>query len=221
MNDDETELIAIGTKSKISQVIPTLTPMSISGDDISLSQSLKTLGVYLGEALPMDAHIKHLCCILFYQLSRTDAANKLTVCFILCRLDYCNSILAGLPDNKLDKLQRIQNHAAQLVFRKPRHVSATSLFRTLHLLQVKARIPYKITCLLFQHLHDNNMPPDLCDLLHPYYSSRTLRFLDGSLLTFPCFSLETFGKGSFSLVGLAVWNSLPLSLRKKSVFPSS
>ena len=40
-----------------------------------------------------------------------DAANKLAVSFVLTRLDYCNSLLAGLPDNKLNKLQRIQNQA--------------------------------------------------------------------------------------------------------------
>ena len=94
----------------------------------------------------MDVHIKHLCCILFCQLRRlgkicpflsTDVANKLAVSFLLTRLDYCNSLLAGLLDNKLTKLQRIQNHAAQIVLRKPRHVSATSLLRTLHWLQLE------------------------------------------------------------------------------------
>ena len=43
------------------------------------------------------------------------------------RLDYCNSLLAGIPDNKLNKLKRIQNHAARLVLRKSRHASATAL----------------------------------------------------------------------------------------------
>ena len=37
----------------------------------------------------------------------TDAASKLDVSFILTRLDYCNFLLAGLPDNKQNKLQRI------------------------------------------------------------------------------------------------------------------
>ena len=64
-----------------------------------------------GETLSMDAHIKYLCRILFCQLRRigkirsflsTDAANKLAVSLILSGLDYCNSLLAGIPDNKTE-----------------------------------------------------------------------------------------------------------------------
>ena len=142
-NDDKTELTAFGSWSKVSQTIPNLTPLSISGCDIPFSQSVRNLGFYLDETFSMDAHIKHLCSILFCQLHRTgrihsflptDATNKLGVFLILSRLDYCNSLLPGIPDNKLNKLQRIQNHAARLVRRKSRGASATALLRTLHLL---------------------------------------------------------------------------------------
>ena len=176
MNDDKTELVAIGTRSKLSQVIPNIAPMFISGCDIPFSQSFRNLGFYLDETLSMDAHIKYLCRILFCQLRRigkirsflsTDAANKLALSLILSRLDYCNSLLAGLPDNKLNKLQPIQNHAARLVLRKSRHESATTLLRTLHWLPVKARIQYKIACLCFQCIYQNSMPPYISDLLHP------------------------------------------------------
>ena len=37
MNDNKTELMAISTRSKFSQVIPSLAPMSISGCDIPFS----------------------------------------------------------------------------------------------------------------------------------------------------------------------------------------
>ena len=118
---------------------------------------------------------------------------------------------------KLNKLHRIQNHAARLVLRKSRHESASGLLRTLHWLPAKARSQYKIACLCFQCIYQNSMPPYISDLLHPYCPSRTLRSLDASLLTVPRFSLDTFGKRSFSVFGPTVWNSLPLSPRKNAV----
>ena len=153
----------------------------------------------------MDVHIKYLCGILFCQLRRlgkirpflfTDAANKLTVSFILTRLD-----------NKLNKLQCLQNHAASIVLRKPRHASATSMLKTLHWLPVKARIQYKIACLCFQCLCHNTMPSYLSDLLHPYLPPRTLRSLDTSLLTVLRFCLETSGRRSF--LSLALLSGTP------------
>ena len=41
MNDDKTELMATGTRSKLSQDIPNLAPMSISGCDLPYSQSVR------------------------------------------------------------------------------------------------------------------------------------------------------------------------------------
>ena len=106
MNDDKTELMAIDTRSKLSQVIPNLAPTFISGCDIPFSQSVGNLGFYLDETLSMDAHIKYLCRRIgkIRSFLSTDAANKLALSLILSRLDYCNSLLAGLPDNKLNKL---------------------------------------------------------------------------------------------------------------------
>ena len=77
INDDKTELMAIGTRSKLSQVIPNLAPMSISGCDIPFSQSVGNLSFYLDETLSMDAHFKYLCRILFCQLRKIGKKNPL------------------------------------------------------------------------------------------------------------------------------------------------
>ena len=179
--------------------------------------------------------------ILHFVILSTDAANKLAVSLIFSRLDYCNFLLAGLPDNKLNKLQRIQNHAARLVLLKSRHTSAAVLLRTLHWLPVKARIQYRIACLCFQCIYQNSMPPYISDLLQPYCPSRTLRSLDPSLLTVPRFTLETFtkkkkkqqtkkkkkkknnkkqthNKKQNSVFRPTVWNSIPLFLRRTQCF---
>ena len=147
----------------------------------------------------------------------TDAANNRSVSFIPTRLGYCNSRLAGLPDNKLNKLQRIQNHAARIVLCKPRLVSATSLLKTLHWLAVKARIHYKIACLCFQCLSHNTMSPYLSDLLHPYQPSRTLRSLDTSAFSSSLLSGNLWQK-IFLCFWPTVWNSLPSSLKKIQCF---
>ena len=167
MNDDKTELLAIGSRLKLSQVTLNLTPMSISDCDIPFSQSVRNLGLYLDETLSMDAHIRYFCHILCCHLRRigkicsflsTDAANRLAVFLIFSRLDYCNSLLAGILNNKLNKFKRIQNHASQLVVLKSRHVSAIALLRTLHWLPVKATIQCKTACLCFQCICQNSMP---------------------------------------------------------------
>ena len=46
MNHDKTELIAIGTKPRISQVTISLTPVSISGHNIPCSQSVRSWCLY-------------------------------------------------------------------------------------------------------------------------------------------------------------------------------
>ena len=137
MNDDKTELIAIGTRSKICHSLPSVSIWY----DTQFSQSAKNHH--------MDAHIKHLCCIFSvscaeFEKSAPSCPLMRVVSLIPSRLEYCNSLPAGFPGKqsnkhkqnktKKNKLQRMQNHAARFVLCKLRHVSAISLLRTLHCL---------------------------------------------------------------------------------------
>jgi len=44
-----------------------------------------------------------------------NATKTLVQAFISCRLDYCNSLLFGINDGLLRRLQSVQNAAARLV----------------------------------------------------------------------------------------------------------
>jgi len=74
--------------------------------------------------------------------------------FITSRLDYCNSLLYGLPKYQLSKLQRVMNDSARLVYCSPNSYNITPLLRELHWLPVCSRIKNKLILLLtFKVLH--------------------------------------------------------------------
>ena len=52
-------------------------------------------------------------------------SQSLIVALVLSRLDYCNSVLAGLPVNLIRRLQSAQNAAARLTFgiRRSEHIT--------------------------------------------------------------------------------------------------
>ena len=72
--------------------------------------------------------------------------------FISCRLDYCNSLLFGISDGLLRRLQSVQNTAARLVTGARRCDHITPVFRQLHWLPVRQRVVFKIAGLVHQSL---------------------------------------------------------------------
>ena len=69
----------------------------------------------------------------------------LVTSIVLTRLDYCNSVLAGLPANLLNRLQAVINAAARLIClaRKSEHI--TPILMDLHWLRIQERIQYFVS----------------------------------------------------------------------------
>ena len=226
MNDEKTEVLVVASSHKLKNASSELlNGLNVSDITIPFSKSVRNLGVFLDGPLSMEDHIKHLCKVLYFQLRRiakirhllsVESANKLCVSLILSKLDYCNSLLYGVSDKHLAKLQRIQNSAARLVLRRDKHSSASELLKTLHWLPIKARIEYKLSTICFKCLSSdsNGAPAYLSSLLNPYIPSRSLRSQNAQLLSLPRFNLKSCGYKSFTVSGPTIWNSLPISLRK-------
>ena len=103
----------------------------------------------------------------YSELHTTRHSKTLVHVFVVTRLDYCNSLLAGIPSCQLDRLQSVFNAAARLVCRASRYDHITPLLRDeLHWLRCRERITFKLCVTVYKSLH-NEAPSYLQELCMP------------------------------------------------------
>ncbi len=172
----------------------------------------------------MKQHFSSLCCTTFLELRRIASIrpflfNSSTEKLVASRLDYCNTTFAGVADEQIARMQKIQNNVAQLILKKSKRDHVTPLLKELHWLPVRYRIQYKLATLSFRHF-DGTLLPYLSSSLSTYQPSRCLRSSTERLLKIPKTNLKTFGERSFGYIAPSVWNSLPADLRASPSLPT-
>ena len=221
LNGTKTEAMLVGTHHKLSKT--NLETCRLGDISIPLATSVKNLGVSLDNSLSMQSFVSSTtqsCYFHLYRISSirkfltVEATTKLVVCLILSRLDYCNSLLFGLPFSTIQPLQRVQNSAARLILKKKKSDHISPILSSLHWLPVSQRIEFKFLVLVFKVVR-NLAPSYLTDLLSQYLPSRSLRSSsDSSLLTIPRpLRLKSIDSRAFSVAGPTLWNHLPSTLR--------
>src|SRR6218665_1394678 len=98
----------------------------------------------------MRDHVLRICRTSFNQLRQLhvirgslsiETCTALVHAFVSSRLDYCNSLLAGLTDELTNKLQSVLRSAAYLVLRKLKFDPITDdLLDQLHWLPIRQQI---------------------------------------------------------------------------------
>ena len=94
--------------------------------------------------------LRSVCCVM--QSLTSEAAMTLVHSFVSKCLDYCNSMLYGIADNQLQRLQSVQNAAARLVTGTRRSEHITPVLQSLHWLPVTNLQHWCISALLDVHL---------------------------------------------------------------------
>lgn len=202
LNDDKTEVLLVhNTRSFKCCSKPD--SVRVGDIDISFAHSARNLGFILSDDMSLDAHVTNICRAAYIairqiscirQFLTVDATKTLLCAFVLSRLDYCNSLLAGSSHYITDKLQKVQNSAARLVFRAKKRDHVTPLLQSLHWLPVEARIQYKIYLLCHNFFH--------------------------GVLIVPKVRTKTLGERSFAFCGPKHWNSLPDNIRSIKSTPA-
>ena len=229
LNSEKTEFLIIGTRQQLSKI--NAPDLSIAIGDCRVEPStepVKNLGSWFDSQLTMVPHINKSCGSAFYHLHNIrrirkylsrPAAEALVHAFVTSKIDYCNSLLYGLPSTHIQKLQRVQNAAARLVTGATRLCRITPLFISLHWLPVKFRINYKIVLLTFKCIH-GLAPAYLADMIlvkspirYNLRSNCALQLVPSSVK-----HRATLGDRAFQQAAPTLWNALPPTIRNISSF---
>ena len=110
LNDNKTEVLLTGSAGSLSKL--ERSSIHIGDSDIKFSNKVKNLGIHFDSDLASSSHVNALIRTMYLELRKigkirhlinTDCATLLVSSLVLSKLDYCNSLLAGLPSEKLKK----------------------------------------------------------------------------------------------------------------------
>src|SRR5664279_5026310 len=100
-------------------------------------------GFIVDSSMTFLPYISRVISSCFYQLRQMKSSVKVlpfgtartTVnCFVISRIDYCNSLLANIPHCHLNRLQRVMNAVTRLVCHAGRRAHVSEMIRDrLHL----------------------------------------------------------------------------------------
>ena len=152
LNSKKTELLVFVPQSTPTSQILCFT--AVDGSIIQPSQTARKIGVIFDHKLHMNRHVASICKSAFFFHIRTISQNRKfrSICctktlfheLITCRLDFCNSLLYGLPKYLVNRLQLVQNSALRLFFCNHKYDHITPLFKEVHWPPVEQRIVFKI-----------------------------------------------------------------------------
>ena len=231
LNDGKTDLLVLGTRQQLSKT--NISHLKVCDATVAASTFVRNLGSYFDKNSTMAMHVTKTCSAAFFHLQNIrqirkflthKATETLIHAFVTSKVDYCNSLLCGLPAYQIAKLQRVQNAAARLIFKESRICHITLLLRQLQWLPVHARIIFKILLIAFKAIH-GLAPEYISSLVRIRSQGRyNLRSQEGIILDGLHTSRRTYktlGDRAFVVAAPKLWNDLPASIKNCAIIYSS
>ena len=221
LNQDKTEVLVFSSSYRPR---PSLDNLMIVDEIVSCSPMARNIGVVFDNSLSMVPYVNAVCKSAFFHLRNiskirkflTPETTKATIhAFVTSKIDYCNCLLFGLPNYLLQRLQRVLNCAARVVYQSNKYDHITPLLMELHWLPVEQRINFKILLITYKALN-GQAPTYITDLLCYYRPARPLRSSTQNLLRNPRYNLKNYGGRSFAVAAPRLWNALPLAVKNSN-----
>ena len=231
INPTKTELMYIASRRQIKKCSENT--IRVGEDRVDRTAKVKLLGVWLDEHLSYEHHILQKCknaMLSIYKIRNLRRYLSLEACQVLIHslvfshLDYCNSLLFGLPESVICKIQRVQNIAVKLVLNLGKSESPRLAMFRLHWLPIRYRLDFKIALLMYK-CYKGKTPKylyELLDIEQRTELSRRLRSHQANnvLYRIPFTRAKTFADRSFSVAGPKIWNGLPIDVRQSETADS-
>jgi len=223
LNTDKTQFTCLGTRQQICKIDVSNLP------GVDLLPEVTLLGVKIDQQLNFAAHFKYVSGRCFYQLRQlravrdmltADTTKSLVVALVLNRLDYCNGVFAGTSDTVARHFQSVIRAAARLVARRKKFDNISAVIRDeLHWLPFRQRVEYKLSVSVYNCLHQTapSYLAEMCRSVASNPAREILRSASRGDLIVPRTRGVRYGPRSFAIAGPTVWNTLPPTLRDRTI----
>ena len=134
--DSKTEFHVIGTPQQLSKI--NIESVNVGGVQIKPVDSVRNLGFWFDKHMSMSVHVGKMCSKAFRGINKIrqirnflsiNTTKTLIHAFVTSHVDYCNALLAGIPQYQVQRIQRVLNAAAILIYHCPRFSHITPVLR--------------------------------------------------------------------------------------------
>ena len=143
-----------------------LAKLELAGETLTLKPNIKSLGITIDQHFSSTRHINSVTSSSYNELRKlykirhylTIETRKLVVQNLkTSRLDYCNSVLSGVPKAEIMKFQRVENAACRFIFSLKKSESCKS--------PIDKRIHFKVLIFVHEIVHKCHVPDYLNHLV--------------------------------------------------------
>jgi hypothetical protein len=213
----------------LRSILPNCPSLKLSGVElIPSSQPLKWLGVVFDPCLRMESFVSSICRSAYAQLRMIryvrpslDKATALLLCNALAisRLTYCNSLLATITNEQMNKIQKVMNLAARTVLRADRSKRSEQLLKELGWCSARKKCWLKVIRLTYLSLC-GKAPTYLSCRVH--IPGRNLRSSGSEEVSLEVvMASKRVEDGAWEVLAPTIWNTLPGKIRNLKTFSMS
>ena len=205
LNADKTEFLLIGIERQRSNTSLCF-PLSLLVSKLTQKKLHKIFEYYLTKT-SNSVRIYQQCAAHAFTICGICGVSTVTLIWIV---ENCTSLLYGITDMDVTKLQRVQNRLPRIVAKSLPFIHNVPLLRFLHWLPVKFRLVFKISLLTYKTIHEKQSVY-LHSMLAALLPSHSLRSNKGISLSVPIVKTNS-GARAFHSCAPSLWSNLPLSV---------